>query len=161
MNLLNLTAATAASVALALSDGTPVEFVKITSKDRIQVRLPASHDLAQQSDGGSDPTLRIFRRDGTHFKDRTSLTLVATAADAGTSAATTSAPATTAAAPAPAPAPVAANDDVTYTVDGQDFVNLDDAKAEAIDIFRDTGNDVEIIATTRKVIGKVGFSLAA
>jgi len=48
---------------LELSDGTPVEFVKTTSKGNTQVRLPESHELASE-----DP-LRIFRPDGSHYKD--------------------------------------------------------------------------------------------
>lgn len=48
--------------ALVLSDGTPVEFVKETSKGNVQVRLPYDHAFA------SDP-LRIFRPDGSHYKD--------------------------------------------------------------------------------------------
>ena len=154
MNLLsNLTVASAATVALALSDGTPVEFVKITSKDNIQVRVPTSHNEL-----GDDP-LRIFRRDGTHYNDETDLTLVATAVDAA-------APATAAAIPAPATtaaAPIAsANDNVTYTVDGQDFANLDDAKREALDIYlSDPTDNVEIVATFTKVVGVVGFTQLA
>lgn len=70
--LSTLTAASAASVALSLSDGTPVEFVKITRKDNIQVRVPSTHFL------GNEDQLRIFRRDGSHYKDETELTLVAT-----------------------------------------------------------------------------------
>ena len=99
----------ASTVALALSDGTPVEFNKITSKDNIQVRVPTSHDL------GDDP-LRIFRRDGTHYKDDANgLTLVATAIDAtATAAVPTAAPA-----PAAAPSTTASNDNTVYTVDGQ------------------------------------------
>jgi hypothetical protein len=148
MNALrNLTAVNAASFALALSDGTPVEFSKVTSRDRIQVKLPDSHPFAAGQEAG-----RIFGRDGTHYKNRTQLTLVATPIEA---------PAATPAAPlAPAAAP--ANDNVIYVVDGNEFDNLDDAKAEAIDAFRDTGDTIEIVAVTRKVIGKVGFtSLAA
>lgn len=148
MNLNTLTAANVASAALALSDGTPVEFVKFTSKGNIQVRVPTSHDEL-----GDDP-LRIFRTDGTHYKDATDLTLVATAADAS-------------AAPAPAAAPAAAtstasNDNAVYTVDGQDFDNLEDAKAEAIDLFAgDPSKSVEIVATIRKVVGVVGFTALA
>lgn len=141
MNLNNLTASNAASFALALSDGTPVEFVKVTSKDNIQVRVPASHDEL-----GDDP-LRIFRRDGTHYKGATDLTLVATAAaDTPASAADTAAP--------------SANDNVVYTVDGCDFDDLEDAKAEAIDIY-DGSKNVEIVATTRRVVGVVGFTQLA
>jgi hypothetical protein len=150
MNLLStLTAASASSVALALSDGTPVEFSKITSKDNIQVRVPTSH-----AELGDDP-LRIFRRDGTHYRDETDLTLVATAADSS------AAPAT-AAVPAAAPAPTASNDNATYTVDGVDFDNFDDAKEEAIAIFAENPTtNVEIIATVKKVVGVVGFQAAA
>ena len=144
MNLSSITAATLASAALALSDGTPVEGVKITSKDNIQVRVPASHPL-----GAADP-LRIFRRDGSHYKNQTSIRLVATAADAP-------------AAPAPAAAPAAAsNDNTVYEVEGSTFDNLADAKQEAIDIFKDDGSNVQIVAISRKVVGVVGFtSLAA
>ena len=160
MNLLRtLTLANAASVALALSDGTPVELVKVTRRDRLQVRIPASHALGQV-----DP-LRIFDRDGNHYKNATGgITLVATAVDASASAAAPAAapaPAADTAAAAPAPAQTASNDNVTYQVDGQDYANLDDAKAEAIEIFRDTGETVEIVAVTTKVVGTVGFSLAA
>ena len=49
-----------------LSDGTPVEFVKVTSKRNIQVRVPSSHAL-----GAADP-LRIFRpTTGAHYKGNT------------------------------------------------------------------------------------------
>lgn len=133
MNLSLITALNAASVALALSDGTPVDFVKITSKDNIQVRVPTTHDL------GDDP-LRIFRRDGTHYKNKTDLTLVATSA----------------AAPAAAPAPAAG---VTYLVGDAAFASLDDAKAEAIDLFRDSGETIAIFK--QEIVGSVGFSLAA
>ena len=139
MNLSNVTAQTA----LALSDGTSVEFVKITSKDNIQVRLPTSHPL------GADDPLRIFRRDGTHYKNETDLTLLAVAPAAALAAAAASAAAV-------------ANDNRYYEVEGATFDNFDDAKNEAIDLFRDGGNDVEIIAISRTVVGKVGFtSLAA
>lgn len=57
----------------ALSDGTPVTFVKITSKNNIQVRIPEGHDLAYDQDNG-----RIFRRDGSHYKDEYDVTLTAT-----------------------------------------------------------------------------------
>ena len=108
-----------------------------------QVRLPASHPFAEGQENG-----RIFRRDGSHYKDETDLTLVATSA-AGSSEA-----------PAAAAAP-ASNDNTVYTVGGADFDNLEDAKAEALDLY-DGENNVEIVATTRKVIGVVGFtSLAA
>lgn len=126
--------------ALALSDGTPVDFVKITSKDNIQVRVPSDH-----AELGSDP-LRIFRRDGTHYKDATDLRLVTAAVPT--------------AAPAPAAAQISANDDTTYEVDGATFSSLAEAKQEAIDLFDGTYN-IDIIATTRKVVGTVGFSLAA
>ena len=100
----------------ALSDGTPVTFVKITSKDRIQVRVPDDHPLAGQDDGGADPTLRIFNRDGSHFKDRTSLTLSATPK-----------------ASAADPAPTAAAQKTVYFVGGGEYANLDDALASADD----------------------------
>lgn len=59
---------------LFLSDGTPVEFVKVTSRGNFQVRVPASHAL-----GAEDP-LRIFKpADGSHYKGRTNLTLTNTA----------------------------------------------------------------------------------
>ncbi len=45
---------------------TPVEFVEITSRDNIQVRVPDDHWI------GQDDPLRIFRRDGTHYKDELS-----------------------------------------------------------------------------------------
>ena len=56
-----------------LSDGTSVDFVKVTSRGNIQVRVPASHPL-----GAADP-LRIFRVDGSHYKGNTDLTLTNTA----------------------------------------------------------------------------------
>jgi hypothetical protein len=147
MNALrNLTLASAASVALALSDGTPVELVKVTSKDRLQVRIPTSHPL-----GAADP-LRIFDRNGNHYKNQTDLKLVATPVDA---AATTSAPA------APAAAQISANDNTVYSVGGNDFDTLEAATDEAIDIFADTRETVEIVATIRKVVGSVGIRLAA
>lgn len=150
MNLQTLTAALAASATLALSDGTPVEFVKITKKDNIQVRVPTSHDKL-----GDDP-LRIFRRDGTHYKDETDLTLTVVNTDAVAPAAATPAPAT------PAAAQISANDNTFYTVNDQQFDNLEDAKQEAVELFRDGFADsVEIVATTRKVIGVVGIQLAA
>jgi hypothetical protein len=71
MNLNNIS--DFSGVALSLSDGTPVEFSKITSKGNVQVRVPTSHPEL-----GDDP-LRIFRLDGTHYKDETDLTLVANA----------------------------------------------------------------------------------
>jgi len=113
---------------LRLSDGTPVTFVKVTSKDNIQVRLPDSHDFT-----GDDP-LKIFKRDGTHYKGLTDLTLVATAA-------------------APA-APAAAQISGTFDVGGMFFSNLDEAKAEAMDLFRETGDTVTIYA--RQAVAKVG-----
>ena len=129
-----LTAANASSVALALSDGTPVEFVKVTSKNNIQVRVPDDHIL------GDDP-LRIFRRDGTHYKDQTSLTLVASPAAEGSAA------------------PIsAAGGDTVYEIDDVAFDNFDDARREAIDLFsEDPSRNVEIFAVTRKVVGVVGF----
>jgi hypothetical protein len=153
MNTLRtLTLANAASIALALSDGTPVEFVKVTSKDNIQVRVPTSHPL-----GSADP-LRIFRRDGSHYKDQTSLTLtVANDATASAPAAVAANDGDTAAAPS---APLTGS--ATYTVGGNAFSSLSDAKLEAIDIFRDTGQDVDIIETVTRTVGRVGFvSLAA
>ena len=151
MNTLRtLTALNAATVALALSDGTPVEFSKITSKDNIQVRIPASHAL------GDDP-LRIFRRDGSHYKDQTELTLVATPIDATAAAPAAATPAP--AAPAAAPS-IASNDNVTYTVAGNDFDNLEDAKQEAMDLYDGSAN-VEIVATFTKVVGVVGFTALA
>lgn len=48
---------------LELNDGTPVHFLGVTSKGNIQVRLPASHYLADEDD------TRIFRPDGSHYKD--------------------------------------------------------------------------------------------
>lgn len=154
--LRTLTLANAASVALALSDGTPVTLVKVTSKDNLQVRVPETHDL-----GAEDP-LRIFDREGFSTKGSTLLTLVATPADAAVAAPAAAAPAPAASAAAPAPA-VASNDNVTYTVAGIDgtYDSLDDAKADAIDLFVDTGNDVEIVATVTKVVGRVGFTQLA
>lgn len=143
--LKNINAANASTFALALSDGTPVDFVKITSKDNIQVRVPTSHSL-----GAIDP-LRIFDRDGHSTKNSTDLTLAATAAPAAAQAPT----------PTPAAAPVS-NDNTTYTVNGNDFDNLVDAKQEAIDLFAENPlKNVEIFATTRKLVGTVGISLAA
>lgn len=149
MNLLrNLTAVSASTVALALSDGTPVEFVKVTSKDNIQVRVPTSHDEL-----GDDP-LRIFRRDGTHYKDETDLTLIATAVDATVTAAAPTA--------APATAAVASNDNVVYRVGDNDFSSLDEAKDEARELYLDDpSTNVEIVAVTTKVVGVFGFSQAA
>lgn len=72
MNLYDVTADNAGGFTFTLDDGTVVDFVKVTSKDNIQVRLPADHDAA---DG--DP-LRIFRRDGSHYKDELLVTLSAT-----------------------------------------------------------------------------------
>ena len=115
---------------LRLSDGTPVTFVKVTSKDNIQVRLPDSHAF---SDG--DP-LKIFKRDGTHYKGLTDLTLVATA---------------TAAAPA---APAAAQISGTFDVGGMFFSNLDEAKAEAMDLFLNAAATAKIY--TRQAVAKVG-----
>lgn len=66
---------------LALSDGTPVELVKVTKRGNYQVRVPATHSL-----GRSDP-LRIFTPDGRHYKGYTSLTLVNRAALTGEKAA--------------------------------------------------------------------------
>lgn len=61
---------------LFLSNGTPVAFVKTTSRGNYQVRVPASDPI-----GAADP-LRIFRPDGTHYKnglDGITLTNTATA----------------------------------------------------------------------------------
>lgn len=146
--LASLTAANAASIALALSDGTAVEFVKVTGKDNIQVRLPDDHPYAEDQENG-----RIFRRDGSHYKGETELTLIAT------DAATVTAADLVAPAAAPISAVPAAANDTTYIVDGNSFSSLDDAKAEAIDLFRDTGQDVEILATV--VVGRVGFTALA
>lgn len=66
--LYNVTEDNASDYDFSLSDGTPVSFVKITSKGNIQVRNPA--DL--------DDDLRIFRRDGSHFRDELDVTLRAT-----------------------------------------------------------------------------------
>lgn len=93
--MFNITSDNAADFTFKLSDGTIVDFVKITSKDNIQVRLPASHP-----DAAADP-LRIFRRDGSHYKDNMDVTLSAVAKPV--------------AKPADTPAPVAANDDVDLT----------------------------------------------
>lgn len=87
----NITEANAADFDFRLSDGTLVEFSKVTGKNNIQVRLPDSHP-----DGAIDP-LRIFRRDGSHYKDDMNVTLSAT-------------PKAAAATPTAAPV-VAANDD--------------------------------------------------
>ena len=72
MSLHDVTADNAGGFTFTLDDGTVVDFVKVTSKNNIQVRLPADHDAA---DG--DP-LRIFRRDGSHYKDEILVTLKAT-----------------------------------------------------------------------------------
>jgi len=58
------------NAALFLSDGTPVTFVKTTSRGNYQVKLPDSHAFAAGQDAG-----RIFRPDGSHYKNATSLTL--------------------------------------------------------------------------------------
>jgi len=60
---------------LFLSDGTPVAFVKVTSRGRYQVRLPDSHPFAAGQDNGRifDPT------SGRHYKNQTALTLTNTA----------------------------------------------------------------------------------
>lgn len=148
ISLITLTAANADLVDLALSDGTPVEFVKITSKDRIQVRLPDTHALTQQDDGGSDPTLRIFRRDGTHFKNRTELTLILTpkAVELDT--------------PAPVEAPaIPTATGSTYEVAGNTFATLADAQAEALDLFReDMSRNLDIIEIRRKKVATVGIT---
>ena len=72
---------------LFLTDGTPVDFVKTTSKGNLQVKLPDNHPFAAGQDAG-----RIFRANGgAHYKSLTELKLTNTA---------------TASAPAAAPAPV-------------------------------------------------------
>lgn len=114
---------------LTLSDGTPVTFVKVTNKDNIQVRLPDDHPFSN-----GDP-LKIFKRDGTHYKGLTDLTL-----EFGSAAV----PA------APAAAPISG----TFDVNGMFFSNLDEAKAEAMDLFRETGDTVTIY--TRQPVAKVG-----
>lgn len=70
--MFNLTQDNAADFDFALSDGTPVTFTKITSKNNIQVRIPDDH-----ADADGDP-LKIFRRDGSHYKDELDVTLSAT-----------------------------------------------------------------------------------
>lgn len=98
---------------LQLSDGTPVTFVKVTSKGNIQVRVPAGHPLA------SDP-LRIFRTDGSHYKDQLNVYLVN----------------------APAGTAPASND--TFLVGDAQFYSFDDAQNEALDWFRADGDNVTI-----------------
>jgi hypothetical protein len=60
---------------LFLSDGTPVTFVKTTSRGRFQVKLPDNHPFAAGQDNGRifDPTT------GAHYKRNTNLTLTNTA----------------------------------------------------------------------------------
>lgn len=83
-----------------LSDGTPVEFVKVTSKRNIQVRVPTSHPL-----GASDP-LRIFRpATGAHYKGNTNGLFL-----------TNNAPASTVTAAAPAPAAAAPTSGGTFAL---------------------------------------------
>lgn len=131
---------TIATAALTLSDGTPVTFNKVTSKGNIQVRLPDSHAFTN-----GDP-LKIFRPDGTHYKNATDLTLVANTA-----------PVAVAADPAPV---AAAQTSATYEVDGDFFEDLDDAKQEATDIFQSTGVTTSIYVTERRLVGTVGFVAA-
>lgn len=67
------------NASLFLSTGVAVDFVKTTSKGNYQVRVPASDPI-----GAADP-LRIFRPDGTHYKDALGgVTLTNTAPAAGT-----------------------------------------------------------------------------
>jgi hypothetical protein len=59
------------SAPLFLSDGTPVTFVKVTSRGNFQVRLPDGHAFAEGQENG-----RIFSpTSGRHYKGRTDLTL--------------------------------------------------------------------------------------
>lgn len=68
--MFDINASNVADHTFKLSDGTVVEFVKFTRRDNIQVRLPIDHH-------NSDDTLRIFKRDGSHYKDEIDLTLSA------------------------------------------------------------------------------------
>lgn len=67
----NITADNASNFAFILSDGTPVVFLGITSKDNIQVVFPKDHP---ETNGDR---IKIFRRDGTHYKDELDVTLKA------------------------------------------------------------------------------------
>lgn len=56
---------------LFLSDGTPVDFVKVTSKGNIQVKIPEGHPMAASQANG-----RIFKaKTGAHYKGNTDLFL--------------------------------------------------------------------------------------
>ena len=70
---------------LFLSNGTAVDFVKTTSRGNYQVRVPASDPI-----GAADP-LRIFRPDGSHYKNGLDVTLTNTAPAADTASASTGA----------------------------------------------------------------------
>jgi len=70
--MFNITNDNAKNYDFSLSDGTPVVFVEVTSKDNIQVVLPKNHP-----DANGD-RLKIFRRDGSHYKDELDITLIAT-----------------------------------------------------------------------------------
>lgn len=134
------TIANPANTTLALSDGTAVEFVKITSKDNIQVRVPSTHPTL-----GSDP-LRIFRRDGSHYKNATDLKLI-------------EAPLTPKADPVPAKA---APSDATFFVGDNTigFATLDEAITEASTVFASTGAVVSIEKVERTLVGRFGFVAA-
>lgn len=137
---LNASPAVLALASFSLSDGTPVTFSKITTKDRIQVRLPDSHPFSN-----GDP-LKIFGRDGRHYKNLTDLTLLV-----APSAADAPAAAPTAAAPTSA-------EDVYFEVMDVQFATLADAKAEAISLLDDDNDPVVIYAVTRRKVGSVGFT---
>jgi hypothetical protein len=131
---------------LALSDGTPATFVKITSKGNIQVRLPGYTVL-----GASDP-LRIFKPSGEHYKLRSAPRLV----NADATVATT-ATAVRAMAPAPAVAPRPG----TYTLSGigGTYRSVTEAEAAAYGYLRPTRTSVQIKDNTSgRVVRTIGVT---
>lgn len=144
LTLTNTPKAVNASQPLFLSDGTPVTFVKTTSKRNIQVRVPSSNPL-----GAADP-LRIFKpSDGQHYKNATNGIFLTNTGSAA------------AAAPAVA---AAASDDVTYsvTVGGRTTTRktFEGAESVALSLLSASVRSVEIVESraTKRVVGTVGVN---
>ncbi len=128
-----------------LNDGTPVTFVKLTRRGRIQVRLPDSHAAAAGQENGW-----LFEAaDGSRYKGRDpSITLTNSAPAAGSAA----------------PASAAASDDATYSIsvngsvidDG--FDTFDAAESAAIAALNGDTRSVTILKVSTSVAGTVGIA---
>lgn len=141
LKLTNTSRAVNRSRPMFLSDGTPVSFVKVTSKGNIQVRVPTSHPL-----GAADP-LRIFvPSTGAHYKGRADGLFLTNVA--------------------PAQAAAASGDSVTYsvTVGGRTVTRktYEGAESYAISMLSPSLRSINIdaVRTTKSVAGTVSLNAA-